>query len=70
MYFAQISAVRTCVCAYMDATLLKTFFSAWGSQNIGKKILQSSRFNILADFYIKVFGLKIVTMKVKSILPR
>ena len=57
----MISAVRTGVYAYMDATLLKTFFS--GDSEIWKKILQSSRFNVLADFYIKVFELRFVIIK-------
>ena len=35
----------------------------WGQRNICKKILQSSRFNVLADFYIKVFGLRFVIIK-------
>ena len=47
--------VRTGVYAYMDATLLKQSFS-WDREI-------SSTFNVLADFDIKVFGLKFVIMK-------
>ena len=47
--------VRTGVYAYMDATLLKKSFS-WDREI-------SSTFNVLADFDIKVFGLKFVIMK-------
>ena len=42
----------------------------WGQRNIGKKIIQSSRFSVLADFYIKVFGLRFVIMKFFKSLTR
>ena len=47
--------LRTGVYAYMDATLLKKYFP-WDREI-------SSTFNVLADFYSKVFGLKFVIMK-------
>ena len=50
--------------AYMRIWTLHSWRSPFlGKAKYGEKILQSSRFNVLADFYIKVFGLKFAIMK-------
>ena len=64
--FPDFSFTHRRMCVYtVDATLLKTFFSG-RPRNVGKKIFQSSRFNVLADFYITVFDLKFVIIKLTS----
>ena len=62
--FPGFSCTRRRICVYGLYTPEEVLFL--GPRNIMKyreKILQSSRFNVLADFYIKVFGLKFVILK-------
>ena len=50
--------------AYIRIWTLHSWRSPFlGKAKYGEKILQSSRFNVLADFYIKVFGLRFVIIK-------
>ena len=63
-YIFCFSCTRRRICVYGLYTPEEVLFL--GPRNIMKyreKILQSSRFNVLADFYIKVFGLKFVILK-------
>ena len=40
----------------------------WSTAKCWEKIFHSSRFNVLADFYIRVLELKFVIIKLRSFL--
>ena len=64
--FPDFSCTHRRMCVYRRYALKDVLL--WGPRNVGKKIFQSSRFNVLADFYITVLELKFFIIKLISFL--